>query len=101
MLTKKDLENLGEKLRKEFKEEIETAIVQIVESISKFVATKEDLKAVENRLGNVENRLGNVEAELKDVKRQINDLKADTPAPQDFANHEKRIKKLENAVFPS
>lgn len=105
MIAKKDLDNL----RKELKEDIETAVAQIMESIVKLVATKEDLKflaakddlkafAAKDDLKNTETRLSN---EIKDVKRQIDDLKADTPAPQEFADHEKRISKLENGVLPS
>lgn len=86
------------------KADLEDAIAQIVGAISKTLenmATKDDLKGVENRLGKVENRLDGVEAEVKDVKRSINDLKADLPTPQEFKNHEKRISRLETTVFPS
>lgn len=97
--------------KKDLQEAIDQAIVDIIESISKVVATKDDLKnfatkddlkSVETKLSNdlksVETKLSN---EIKDVKRQINDLMADTPTPQEFKDHEKRIKSLESAVFPS
>lgn len=97
MLTKDDLL----KIRKEIKEEVETAVAQVIEAVMNYAASKDDMKRVENRLGKVENRLGKVETEVKDVKRSINDLKADTPTPQEFEDHEGRIKKLETAVFPA
>lgn len=111
MITKKDLlglkkgleekiESSAKTLRKEFKGDIETAVAQVIEFVMKYAASKEDLKnlATKEDLKEVEVRLSN---DIKDVKRQINDLKADTPTPQEFASHEKRISKLENAVFPS
>lgn len=96
--------------KKVLQDTIDDAIAELLGSLVKVVATKDDLKElagkddlkrVENRLGNVENRLGKVEVELKDVNRNINDLKADTPTPQEFAMHEKRLSKLEQAVFPA
>lgn len=104
--------------RKEFNEGIETAVAQISSAVVKSlenVANKDDVKRlesrvgkVENRLGNVENRLGkvedrlgNVETELIYVKTGLRDLKADTPTDKEFHNHERRITKLEQTVFPS
>ncbi len=84
--------------KKDLQETIDKAIVEIVESISKVAANKDDLKNLDIKLSNVETKLSN---EIKDVKRQINDLKADIPTPQEFKDHEKRIKSLESAVFPS
>lgn len=96
--TKKDLENTANSLRNEFKREIksvvEDAATQILDAVSRgfeVVATKDDLKTVNDEL----------KADIKDVQRQINDLKADTPTPQEFRDHEKRINKLEQSVFPS
>lgn len=87
------------RIRKEFKEDIETAVAQVIEAVMKYTASKEDLKAFATKedLKNSEMKLSN---EIKDVKRQINDLNADTPTPQEFQGHEKRIAKLETAVFP-
>lgn len=82
------------KQRKELKNDIETAIAQVIEVVIKYTASKEDLKKVEEKLGKIE-------VEVKDVKRSINDLKADVPTPQEVIDHENRISKLENAVFPS
>lgn len=82
------------KLRKELKDDIETAVAQVIDTMIKFTASKEDLKRVEDRLANVE-------IEVKDVKRSINDLKADIPSPQEFTAHEKRIGRLEKTVFAS
>lgn len=79
------------KLRKELKNDIETAVAQIIEFVMKYAASKEDLKEFKEE----------VKLEFRDTRRQINDLKADTPAPQEFAGHEKRIANLEAAVFPT
>jgi len=97
--------------KKDLQEAIDEATADIISAVSKgfeTVATKDDVQdlgsridRVEDRLDKVEDRLDKVEVELKDVKRSINDLKADTPTPQEFANHERRISKLETAVFPS
>lgn len=95
--------------KKDLQEAIDKAIGDIIDSISKVVATKEELKslatkdglknlATKDDLNNLETKLSN---DIKDVKRQINDLKADTPTPQEFKDHEKRIRSLETAVFPS
>lgn len=107
--TKKDLENTANSLRGEFKEGlqsvrgefkkeiksvVEDAATQILDAVTRgfeVVATKDDLKTVKDEL----------KADIKDVQRQINDLKADTPTPQEHRDHEKRINKLEQSVFPS
>ncbi|OGG26101.1 hypothetical protein A2960_03840 [Candidatus Gottesmanbacteria bacterium RIFCSPLOWO2_01_FULL_39_12b] len=96
--TKNDLENTVGSLRGEFKREIksviENAATQILDAVSRgfeVLATKDDLKRVENKLESVESEL----------KREINDLKADTPTPQEYRNHEKRISRLEKTVFSS
>lgn len=87
MITKKDLQDA-----------IDEAAADIISAVSKgfeTVATKEELRDVKEELSE------KIESEIKDVKRTINDLKADTPTPQEFTNHEKRISKLEATVFPS
>lgn len=100
MLTKKVLKESLDNFQKVIKDQIDDAIVQVVESIAKVVPTKEELRA---ELGEVESRLGNrldrMDGDIKDIKRQMNDIKADTPTPQEFVNHEKRIGKLEKAIF--
>lgn len=97
----KDITDSADKLRKESKEDIETAVAQIIEAVMKYTASKDDLKRVDDTLLKVEDRLTKVEVEVKYVKRSINDLKADIPTPQEFTDHGKRISKLENAIFPS
>ena len=122
MLTKQDLtdalktteEKLTAKIessRKEFNEGIETAVVQISKAVIKAldnVATKDDLKGVENRLGGVENRLDKVENSIQELKTEVmyvkgdvRDLKADSPTAIEFTDHEKRISRLEKATFPA
>lgn len=100
MLTKKDLKESLDNFQKVIKDQIDDAIVQVVESIAKVVPTKEELRA---ELGEVESKLGNrldrMDGDIKDIKRQMNDIKADTPTPQEFQDHDKRIGKLEKAVF--
>lgn len=97
-LTIKDLKGALAEQRKEINKDIETAVAQIIEFVMKYSASKDDLKEVKEELGT---RIDRVETEVKDVKRQINDLRADTPTPQEFASHEKRISKLESTIFPS
>lgn len=87
MLTKKDVKDIVTNIVKD-------AATQILDAVTRgfeVVATKDDLKRVENKLDKVESEL----------KREINDLKADTPTPGEFRDHEKRINKLEQSVFPS
>lgn len=109
MVTKKDVQKIVDKsakeTRKEFKENIETAVAQVIEAVMTHCAMKNDLKslATKDDLKTLATKddLGRVEADIKDIKRQINDFKVDTPTPQEFTKHEERIKKLETAVFPS
>lgn len=98
MLTKQDLKEEIEKLRREFKNELEILLAQIVKAFSevlKDVATKKDLKEVEERLGGrldgVGGRLDGVEADITDIKRDVRDIKADMSTKDDFKN----LKKLE------
>ncbi len=115
MITKKDVEetvNTGiAGLRKEFKEEmssmrkaikedIETAVAQVIETVMKNCAMKEDLKSLATK-EELREFKEEVRGEFREVKRQINNLKTDTPTPQELADHERRIKKLEGAVFPA
>lgn len=96
-LTKKDLKEALADQRKEINKDIETAVAQVVDAVIKHTASKEDLMEVKDDLKDFKEE---VRSEFKEVKRQINDLKADLPTPQEFANHEKRITKLEAAAFP-
>lgn len=91
MITKKDLKESLAAQRKDINKDIETAVAQIVDAVVKHTASKDDLKDFKEE----------VTGEFKEVKRQINVLKADTPTPQEFTSHEKRISKLESAAFPS
>lgn len=106
MITKKDFQEMFQEsdkrwdkklstLKKEIKDDIEEVVAQFADTMVKMlgmVATKDDLK-------NVEDRLIGVESDVRDIKRNINDLKADTPTPQEFADHERRITKLEKVTF--
>lgn len=88
--------------KKNLQEAIDEATADIISAVVKgfeAVPTKDDLKSfvTKDDLKSTEIKLSN---EIKDVKRQINDLKADTPTPQEFVYHEKRITKLEAAAFP-
>lgn len=82
--------------KKNLQEAIDEATADIISAVTKgfeTVATKEELREVKEEILEVK-------ADVKDIKRQINDLNADTPTPQEFNDHEKRIGKLETAVFP-
>ncbi len=87
-------------LRKELKDDIETAVAQVIEFVMKYAASKEDLKQFATK-EDLKEFKEEVKSEFRDVRRQINDLKADTPTPQEFTDHEKRIAKLETVVFPA
>ena len=123
MLTKNDLQEV----KSVVKEEVETAVVQISGAVIKALentatkddlknfATKDDLKKVESRLGGVESRLDKVESRLGGVEEDLDEVKTDlkivkrgveilqhiTPNQIEFADHEKRISRLEKVTFPS
>lgn len=88
---KAEIVSSAKSLRKEFKKDIEDTVAQVIEFVMKYSASKDDLKEFKEE----------VKSEFSEVRRQLNDLKADTPTPQEFTSHEKRISKLESAVFPS
>lgn len=82
---------------KDLQEAIDEAIADIIGAVNKGfenVATKDDINAMIKRLDSVE-------VDVKDVKRTVNDIKADTPSPQELEKHDKRIARLEKAVFQS
>lgn len=87
MLTKKD------------KEDIKDIVVDVIEDVVmpsfELVATKTDLKKVENRLNN---RLDQVENRLEQLDRKL-DLFSDKVVVQgsELADHQKRLKKLEES----
>ena len=90
--------------KKYLKDSLDDMVAQIAQTLQKIIdnmATKDDLKKVEKRLGSVEEELSNVKSDVKQIKRDVTDLKADTPTPQEFDNHEKRISKLEKTVYAS
>lgn len=101
-LTKKDLKESLATQRKDITKDIETAVAQIINAVIRHTASKEELKRVKGELSEkIDTVKSELSSEIQGVKRQINDLKADTPTPQEFTSHEKRISKLESAVFPS
>ncbi|MFZ5366520.1 MAG: hypothetical protein ACOZBZ_04565 [Patescibacteria group bacterium] len=92
MLTKKDLQEINELIKRQ----IEEAVAQISRAITKAlenVATKEDLEnlATKKELKMVEERLERVETDVRDIKRDVSDLKADMPTKEEF----KTLRKLE------
>lgn len=110
--TKGDLNQLEKRLEKKIVEIVNKVVYEAIDKLAVAVAkgfeetaTKEELKAVENRLGK---RLEKVEEGQEEIKAQmifrkddVNNLKADTPSLSQFNNHEKRINKLEHSVFAS
>ena len=97
MFTKKDLKESLAAQRKDINKDIETANAQVIDAVIKHTASKQELQEFKDEFKEFKEE---VKSEFKDVKRQINDLKADVPTPQEFADHEKRITKLEIAVIP-
>lgn len=82
--------------KKNLQEAIDEATADIISAVTKgfeTVATKEELREVKEEILEVK-------ADVKDIKRSINDLKADLPTPEEYKNHDKRISRLETAVFP-
>jgi len=81
MVTKRDLNVALKKQSKTFKEEIENAVAQILESMMNHVALKSDLEESERktaeRFDKVESRLGKIELDTTDIKRDVSDIKAD------------------------
>lgn len=94
MVTKKDLQDA-----------IDEATADIISAVTKgfeTLATKEELKTLatkEELVGEIGSLKSELKADINDIKRQINDLKADLPTPQEVGNQDKRISKLEKAVF--
>ncbi len=95
--------------KKVLQDTIDDAIAELMGSLVKVVATKDDLKdfvtkddlknlATKDDLKEVKDEL---KFDIKEIRRQINDLKADVPTPQEYRDHDKRITKLETAVFPT
>lgn len=71
-------------------EKLEEAIVQIVNAVTnamKDLATKEDLKQVEdkltNRIDGIEHKVDNMQSDVTDTKRKVIDLEHDTPTQRD------------------
>lgn len=97
MITKKDLKESLASQRKDINKDIETAIAQVIDAVIKHTASKLELQEFKDEFKEFKEDVG---TEFKEVKRQINDLKADLPTPQEFADHEERITKLELAALP-
>ena len=93
MLTKQDLKEV----KSVVKEEVENAVAQIAQATIKAlenVATKDDLKEVKDEVAQLK-------TEVMYIKADVRDLKADSPTAKEFADHEKRISRLEKTTFPS
>ncbi len=63
---------------------------QIIDAISELVIPAID--RVYQKLSDFES---DTKRNFSDVNRQINDLKIDTPTKREFANHDKRIQRME------
>ncbi|MBI4066744.1 hypothetical protein HY407_00010 [Candidatus Gottesmanbacteria bacterium] len=88
MITKKDLNDA-----------IETAIVQIIESVSKALenlATKDEMdggfQKIDKRLHGVEKRLDGIDLKLTDLRRDVNDIKADFVTSKEFEDLKDELK---------
>lgn len=99
-----DLNNLEKRLEKKVVEVINEAVDKLAVAVAKGfeeTATKEELRAVEKRLDNLEEGQEEIKAQIIFMTDDIKNLKEDTVTDSQFLNHEKRIGKLEKAVFTS
>ena len=67
--TKKDLEKLEERLRNDFRNEIQREVRRLEERIS---ALERRIEALENRISALENRVNSIEARLARLEGQMN-----------------------------
>ena len=86
-------------------DKVESELTDVKAGLKKVEAevkkVEAEVKKVEAEVKKVEAEVKKVEAEVKENTRRINDINADSVTPQEHRKHDVRIKKLEEAVFPS
>ncbi len=81
--------------KKFIKDEIETAVGQLVGAMTA------GFQEVDKRFQGVEEELASIKSDVGYTKRRLTDLETDAPSNAEFQGHEKRIGRLEKAVFTS
>lgn len=114
--TKKDIDASEGRMKEEITQEVkasetrmkeytDTYVGQILHSIDKTAATKDELRQTRNEVRegfrSVENRLDVLEADVTFIKRDVADIKIDMVGHTEHEGYNKRIKRLEEQVFPS
>lgn len=95
MLTQEDLKNIGVELGKVIEQNITPALEQM--------ATKDDLKRVEDRLDSIDSKIAAVQSELEDIRQKLNTISLrtkddDDSVVKDIFALRRRIDALETQV---
>ena len=95
MLTQEDLKNIGLEVGKVIEQNITPALEQM--------ATKDDLKRVEDRLDSIDSKIAAVQSELEDIRQKLNTISLrtkddDDSVVKDIFALRRRIDALETQV---
>jgi chromosome segregation ATPase len=95
MLTQEDLKNIGVELGKVIEENITPTLEQM--------ATKEDLRRVEDRLDSIDSKIAKIQSDLEDIKRDLERLEKRTKedadvAAKDILELRQRVESLEEKI---
>jgi chromosome segregation ATPase len=75
-----------------------TTIEELAAMIQRTMASKEDIKRVEDRLGGVEGRLDNLDARVGRIEADIHELRGEIVYRHEFQDALDRIKYLEKKL---
>lgn len=78
-------------------DEIETAVGQLVSAM--VVGFKEADKKLNDGLSPLKDDVSKLKDDVSEIKIKLGDLQVDSPSKLEFQGHEKRIGRLEKAVF--
>ena len=103
-------------IKDEITEAIETVVGQIVSASAKefegmdkrfeavdkrFDGLEKDVSIIKEDVSTLKEDVSILKGDMRDVKRKLTDLETDAPSNSEFLGHEKRIRKLEQTVFPA